>query len=118
MKLGKIIKDYTEEHNISIREFARKCGLSNTYISNIVNKENSNPSVEALEKLASVMGYTTLQLFELVDDDQVFNLGSKPMKLTDSETELITKFRKLDDTGKHTVNTVLEMEYNRINNSE
>ena len=56
MKLGKIIKDYIKEHDISIREFSRQSELSNTYITNIVNNEDSNPSVEALGKIASVMG--------------------------------------------------------------
>lgn len=33
--------------------------------------------------------------------------------LTASEKEYLQKYRKLDEKGQHTVNTVLDMEYNR-----
>ena len=37
MKLGEFIKQYREEHGISQREFARRCGISNTAIQSIEN---------------------------------------------------------------------------------
>ena len=74
MKLGDIVKKYSEEHSLSYREFARKAGLSNTYITNIVNKPNSNPSLDALKSIASVMGISSVRLFEMLDDDQIFEL--------------------------------------------
>lgn len=33
--------------------------------------------------------------------------------ITDKEKEILTKYNELDEKGKHTVNTVLDMEYNR-----
>ena len=63
MKIGEIIKNYTTEHNISLREFSRKANLSNTYISNLVNGEDKNPSLEAISKIAAAMGITSQQLF-------------------------------------------------------
>jgi transcriptional regulator with XRE-family HTH domain len=35
-----------------------------------------------------------------------------------TEQNLLNKYRSLDDKGKHTVDTVLEMEYNRYNTSD
>lgn len=35
-----------------------------------------------------------------------------------TEVNLLNKYRSLDDKGKHTVDTVLDMEYNRYNNSD
>lgn len=32
MKIGDIIKNYRKENNLTLREFAKKCGLSYTYI--------------------------------------------------------------------------------------
>ena len=37
MKLSEIIIDYRKRMNISQREFSRRCGLSNSYISFIEN---------------------------------------------------------------------------------
>lgn len=37
---------------------------------------------------------------------------------TYTEQNLINKYRSLDDKGKHTVDTILDMEYNRCNTSE
>lgn len=37
---------------------------------------------------------------------------------TYTEQNLLNKYRSLDDKGKHTVDTVLDMEYNRYNNSD
>ena len=75
-----MIKHYIEEHDISVREFARKSNLSNTYISNIINNDNSNPSLDAFKNIASVMGYTTLQLFQALDDNQIFNINSSAIE--------------------------------------
>ena len=47
MNIGDIITDYLKEHKLSAREFARKCGLSNTYISQIINCKKKNPSLDA-----------------------------------------------------------------------
>ena len=77
MKIGEIIKNYTTEHNISIREFSRKANLSNTYISNLVNGEDKNPSLEAISKIAAAMGITSQQLFDCVDGDQEFAVNKK-----------------------------------------
>lgn len=119
MKLGKIIKDYIKEHDISIREFSRQSELSNTYITNIVNNEDSNPSVEALGKIASVMGYNTIQLFEMLDGDQMFRINTTPSyTLSEEEKDIIDKYRTLDEKGKHTVNMILRMEYERIKDNK
>lgn len=119
MKLGKIIKDYIKEHDISIREFSRQSELSNTYITNIVNNEDSNPSVEALGKIASVMGYSTIQLFEMLDGDQMFHINTTPSyTLSEKEKDIIDKYRTLDEKGKHTVNMILRMEYERIKDNK
>lgn len=115
MKLGKLIKEYINEHNISVREFSRQCDLSNTYISNIVNNEDSNPSVDALDKISNVMGCSTVQLFEMLDGDQVIRINTtSPYPLSKGEKNIIDKYRVLDNKGQHTVDTVTQMEYERV----
>lgn len=80
MKLGEIIKNYISEHDISVREFARKSNLSNTYISNIVNGSDKNPSLDVLGKIAKAMGLSSQQLFDCLDGEQSFAINQKAMQ--------------------------------------
>lgn len=87
MKLSEIIKTYINEHDISAREFARKSNLSNTYISNMLNGSDKNPSLDALGKIATAMGVSSQQLFDCLDGDQEFSINKvksetiKPMNI-------------------------------------
>lgn len=80
MKLGEIIKSYISEHDISVREFARKSNLSNTYISNIVNGSDKNPSLDVLGKIAKAMGLSSQQLFDCLDGEQAFAINQKAIQ--------------------------------------
>lgn len=76
MKLSEILSNYINEHNISIREFARRTGLSNSYIANIVNGSNNNPTLEAVAKIAQALGIPKKNLFDALDEDQMFFIKS------------------------------------------
>lgn len=80
MKVGDLIKEYIVEHSISVREFSRRANLSNTYISNLVNGADKNPSLEAIGKIATVMGLTSQQLFDKLDGNQSFKINSRKPK--------------------------------------
>lgn len=80
MKLGEIIKSYISERDISVREFARKSNLSNTYISNIVNGSDKNPSLDVLGKIAKAMGLSSQQLFDCLDGEQAFAINQKAIQ--------------------------------------
>lgn len=69
MDLTNIINDYINEHNISVREFSRRTGLSNSYISRIVNGQDNNPSLEAIKKIAKALNISSIQLFDMLDDN-------------------------------------------------
>ena len=60
--LGKIIKEYTTEHDISAREFARHSGLSHTHISQIINGKEIDPCLSTLRKIARAMNMSLLCL--------------------------------------------------------
>ena len=80
MKLSSIVIDYRKRMQISQREFARRCGLSNSYISFIENEYNPRtgkpivPTLEQYQKIASCMDMTVHQLFELLDEDSPVDL--------------------------------------------
>ena len=80
MKLSTVIIDYRNRMQISQREFARRCGLSNSYISFIENEYNPRtgkpiiPTLEQYHKIASCMGMSVHHLFELLDEDSPVDL--------------------------------------------
>ena len=84
MKLSNIVIDYRNRMQISQREFARRCGLSNSYISFIENEYNPRtgkpivPTLEQYQKLATCMGMSVHQLFELLDEDSPVDLAPVP----------------------------------------
>lgn len=74
MTLGEIIQEYYTSHGMSQRAFAKKCGLSNSYISILVNASNPSTGAPAdltigsLNRIAVAMGTTIDNLIEKADD--------------------------------------------------
>lgn len=74
MKLRDLIKNYRDSHDLSQRQFASQCNLSNGYISILekgVNPKTGKPvtpTILQLKKLADGMAMTLNELFEKVDD--------------------------------------------------
>lgn len=73
MTLGECIKDYREKHSISQREFARRCGISNTAIQSIENGFRSDgrnvaPKFDTIRKIARAMGTTAEVLISKCED--------------------------------------------------
>lgn len=85
MKLGEIVTQYRAEHDLSQRQFAILCGLSNGTISNLEKGINPNtgkpltPSLDLVQKLAYTMGLTLTELLTQADD--------MPIALVDDESE-------------------------------
>ena len=77
MKIGDIITKYCSDHGLSYRQFALQCGVTNGYISMLINGENPKtgkplrPTVETYEKLAVGMGMDINELFNMMDDAPV-----------------------------------------------
>lgn len=86
MELRKIISNYREENRISQREFARRCGLSNSLISILEMEKNPQtgkrmaPDLETYKKLAEGMGIRVHDLFEMIGDSELVNIGGFPSK--------------------------------------
>ena len=101
MKLSNIVIDYRNRMQISQREFARRCGLSNSYISFIENEYNPRtgkpivPTIEQYQKIASCMDMTLHQLFELLDEDSPVDLRQ-------------TVSASAEDPQIHAVSTMME----------
>lgn len=74
MKLRDLIKNYRDAHDLSQRQFANQCNLSNGYISILEKGVNPRtgkpvtPTIPQLKKLADGMAMTLNELFDQVDD--------------------------------------------------
>lgn len=93
MKLGELIKGYRDEHDLSQRQFAIQCRLSNGYISMLEKGLNPKtgrpvtPTIPQLKKLADGMGVTMSAMLEQVDDMDV-DLTSAVALFDDSEESI------------------------------
>lgn len=77
MRIGEIIDKYLKEHEMSQRQFAKKCGMSNGYISMLISNSGSHsdkpitPTLTSLYAIARGLCMTLDQLIEASDDIKV-----------------------------------------------
>lgn len=120
MKIGDIITKYCSDHGLSYRQYALQCGVTNGYISMLINGANPKtgkplrPTVETYAKLAAGMGMDINELFNMMDDAPVslaMPSGSpKPYAIYQitahgepdnaEESELISIYRDLNSIGQ------------------
>ena len=85
MKLSEIVSRFRTENNLSIDEFAAKCGLSKGYISMIEreinprNKKPISPTIDTVRKLAGGMSMKCDDLISMLDNDTAMNLLKQKM---------------------------------------
>lgn len=95
MELKEYLKEYRDSHDLSQRQFAEACGLSNGYISmiergyNPKTKEPITCSLPTLQKLAAGMHISLNQLLTDIDDMPVDltaedHTGNRPALKTES----------------------------------
>lgn len=124
MKLSNIITDYRNQEQISQREFARRCGLSNSYISFIENEYNPRtgkpivPTLEQYHKIASGMGLTVHQLFERLDEDSPVDLhvsdASRVPVIVPNSAQFVKIAQAMTPADYETVMRIFEKTYNKL----
>lgn len=137
MKLGELIQNYRETHDLSQRQFATLCGLSNAYISILekgINPRTSKPvtpTLPQLKKIADCMSMSVMELFDSVDDmpidltpekstsdqfpDHVphsspYTLNQILLDLTPLEKEIIVAYRHADELDRRLVLRTLKID--------
>lgn len=100
MLLGDIIKQYREEHKMSLQDFANLIGTSRSYIHMLEKNVNPstnkpiNPSIETLKLLATAMNMDLEFLLKQLNSNQEIYL---------SEDEYKKQFQKKDDNSNSAV---------------
>lgn len=83
MKLGEIIKQYREQHDLSLQQFGTLANMSKVYVSmleknfNPRTKKEIAPSPRVLQNVANAIGKTVDELLEMLDDDQLIHVVMK-----------------------------------------
>ncbi|MBQ6177715.1 MAG: helix-turn-helix domain-containing protein [Bacteroidales bacterium] len=83
MTLGEYIKQYRAEHDLSQRQFASLCGISNGYVSMLEKGMNTStgqpiiPTIQTMRQIANAMGLTIHKVLSEVDDI-VLDIGADP----------------------------------------
>lgn len=111
MPLKEILLDYRTKENISQRELARRCGLSNSLISilemgiNPQTGKEMNPDMETLKKIADGMGITMQELFVRIGESGYVDISGA---FTEDEYRLVSAFRLASEEIKSAALTMLE----------
>lgn len=106
MKISEIIQNYRHNNDISQRELARRCDLSNTYISFLEKEVNPKTGQEIeitltqYKKLADGMGISINTLFEMLGDDAPVSLAMPADELSDDEHRFLSAYRAADDRAR------------------
>ena len=107
MTLVEIIVKYREEHNLSQRDFAERCDLSNGYISMLERNQNPQtkapitPTLPTLRKIAKGMNISIDELLTLADDMEIGGMEKSPSPIIgdgpddDLDIELVSIIARL-----------------------
>lgn len=121
MDIGNIIKEYRTKNNISLRDFAAKCGTSHSYISMLELGKNSKtgepiiPSLTMLKKIATGLSMSVNELIAICDDmpitlsseNDIKNPPAEP-QLTEGEEKLLNLIRLMPEEMKKQYTELLE----------
>ncbi|MGD6871119.1 helix-turn-helix domain-containing protein [Sutcliffiella horikoshii] len=88
--IGERIKKYREQRKMSMSELAERAGVAKSYLSSIERNLQSNPSVQFLEKVSTVLG---VSMNTLLHDEE--ELQSKD----NLDQEWATLVREAMDSG-------------------
>jgi len=110
MRLGDVIKNYLEEHDMSLRAFAKIAEITPTNLSYIINGKTprgnaQSPTIATYQKIAKAMGITTDELVGMVDDKIAW--GSKPT-FSDEDYEIIALFHKASKRDQDLIRSILD----------
>lgn len=120
MKLSEIIRLYREQHGMSRREFGRKCGVSNAYISilesgvNPHSGEPLSPTVETYQKIAYAMGISLNELLDMLGDDELITVNFAADDIEPERKTLLDVIENLPADQLSTYRALLEMPIERL----
>lgn len=99
------ISEYKKKMRLTTKELSNRSGIPISTLSKLLTGESNNPTLKNLQALANVFE-CSLNDFGALD---TFDLS-----ISNSEREQIRKIRKMDPYGRKAVNTLIDIEFERI----
>lgn len=116
MKLEELLRAFREENNLTMQEFADRCGLSKGYVSMLEKGKHPQsqrrlvPSLETLKKISVGMNLTMDELLPMLDGNTVVSLVKEsPDTLSPDERQLIEDYRGLTPPGQEYIRQTMAM---------
>lgn len=123
MSLSEYITQYLQDHDISLNELSRQCGISKGYMSMIVQGYNPStgkpivPSIKILQRVAVGTGTTLNDLCAVIDSYVSLHQDAIPaapaaeaVTITPDEVDLLTAYRDAPDALRDAAFRVLGAE--------
>lgn len=98
--LTTIVRDEISRQYRSVRQFAFAVGVPLSTINSALHNGVGGSSFDTVMQICKTLGIKAMA------DDAAFYL-------TDDTEQLLTQYAKLDDYGRHTVASVMQVEYER-----
>jgi transcriptional regulator with XRE-family HTH domain len=109
---GSNLKKRRIELGLTLEEVGNIVGVGKSTVRKWETGSIENMKRDKIALLAKALQTTPLFIMGVEETEP-----STIVEFKDFEIKLIEKYRELDEKGKHTVNTVLNMEYNRLRKS-
>ena len=89
MTLGELIREYREQHSMSMEEFARLSGLSKGYISMLEKNKPIIPSIATYDGVATAMHVSAAELMDKVGEknDELPDLNARDERQIERDLE-------------------------------
>ena len=98
--LTKLVRDEISRQYRSVRQFAFSVDIPLSTINSALHNGVGGSSFDTVMRICKILGIKAMS-----DDAALY--------LTDDTERLLTQYAKLDDYGRHTISSVMQVEYDR-----
>lgn len=113
MELKDIIKFRRKELNLNLLDIAKACDVSEATVSRWESGNIGDMKRSRIAALSKILKISPAIIVGTTDNDNK-EAQSLSKDLSNQEKNLLEIYRVLDDKGQHTVDTVAQMEYERV----
>ena len=131
MDIGVLIRRYRTDNDLTLREFASRCGTSHSYIAMLENNKNSKtgepivPTIAMIKKLSKGMNVSVNDLISMCDDIPISldtsidiklaqkNSPEEP-KLSEREKALLDLFRLVPEDKQQMLFQMIQVALGKI----
>ena len=103
--LTKLVRDEITRQYRSVRQFAFAVDIPLSTINSALHNGVGGSSFDTVMRICKILGIKAMS-----DDAALY--------LTDATEKLLTQYAKLDDYGRHTISSVMQVEYDRCKDKE